>query len=58
MCYSHAGGDEHFQSDRAEWYQAFTGVPMPGVLEADLSRQNEAFDVIARRFRAYSDGRV
>ena len=46
--------DAVFQGDRAEWYKAFTGEPLTG----SLAEQNEKFDVVARRFREYSDGRV
>ena len=46
--------DIHFQNDRANWYEKFTGVS----LEGTLAEQNEAFDVVARRFRNYNDGRA
>ena len=46
--------DAVFQGDRAEWYKAFTGEPLTG----SLAEQNEKFDVVARRFRVYNDGRV
>jgi hypothetical protein len=52
--YQHALGDAHFRSDRACWYRAFTGK----ALEGSLAEQNLQFDAIARRFRAYSDGRT
>ena len=56
--------DARFRAVRAAWYKAFTGVPLPGSSEADphgqvdIAKQNDAFDVIARRFRAYTDGRA
>ena len=55
--------DPHLR-ETLSWYKAFTGVPLPGSSEADphgqvdIAKQNEAFDVIARRFRAYTDGRA
>ena len=51
--YQHANGDEQFRSERALWYRAFTGRQLTG----SLGEQNEEFDDVARRFRAYSDGR-
>ena len=51
--YRHANGEEHFRLDRARWYHTFTGKQLTG----SLGEQNEQFDDIARRFRAYSDGR-
>ena len=49
-----AAGDAAFQGDRAKWYEAFTGEPLAG----SLAEQNEKFDVVARLFREYNDGRV
>ena len=49
-----AAGDAAFQGERAEWYEAFTSNPLAG----SLAEQNEKFDVVARRFRVYNDGRV
>ena len=51
--YQHNMGDDHFRSDRARWFQAFTGTCLTG----SIDQQNAQFDAIARRFRAYSDGR-
>ena len=48
-------GDKRFQNDRAAWYEAFTGTSLGG---DTLSLQNEEFDVVARRFRNYNDGRA
>ena len=50
-----AVGDEAFQDDRATWYEAFTGTPLGG---DTLAQQNEEFDIVARRFRNYNDGRA
>ncbi|MDC0526057.1 hypothetical protein OAO87_03565 [bacterium] len=56
--------DARFRAVRAAWYKAFTGVPLAGSSEADphgqvdIAKQNDAFDLIARRFRAYTDGRA
>lgn len=47
-------GDATFRADRAAWYYRFTGLHLQGM----LVEQNEQFDVVARRFRGYSDGRV
>ena len=47
-------GDELFRKERAMWYEKFTGRSIVG---AGLQEQNELCDAIARRFRAYSDGR-
>ena len=49
-----AAGDELFRKEREVWYQAFTGRFMADV---SLQEQNELCDAIARRFRAYTDGR-
>ena len=51
--YDHGAGDIHFRSDRARWYKAFTGKALVGT----IAQQNACFDVIARRFRAFSDRR-
>ena len=48
------GEAKRFQDDRATWYEAFTGEPLAG----SLTEQNEKFDVVARRFRNYNDGRT
>ena len=48
------GEAKRFQDDRATWYEAFTGEPLAG----SLTEQNEKFDVVARRFRNYNDGRA
>ena len=37
------------------WYEHVTGEPLQGLT---LAEQWERVDVIARRFRAYSDGRA
>ena len=50
-----AEGDKSFQDDRASWYEAFTGNALRG---DTLAQQNEQFDIIARRFRDYTDGRA
>ena len=50
-----AVGDESFQADRASWYEALTGYSLRG---DTLAQQNEEFDIIARRFRDYNDGRA
>ena len=52
--YNHEAGSAHFHSDRAEWYKAFTGKPLVG----SIAEQSACFDVVARRFRKYSDGRT
>ena len=49
-----AAGDELFRKERATWYEEFTGH---SIASLDLQEQNELCDVIARRFRAYTDGR-
>lgn len=51
--YNHEAGEMHFRSDRARWYKAFTEKALVGT----IAEQNACFDVIARRFRAFSDGR-
>ena len=48
-------GDQRFRADRESWYERFTGQSITTV---SLQEQNELCDVIARRYRAYSDGRV
>ena len=47
-------GDEAFRADRAVWYEHVTGESLDGLT---LAEQWERVDVIARRFRTYSDGR-
>ena len=49
-----AVGDKMFREDREKWYARFTGH---SIAEASLQEQNELCDVIARRFREYTDGR-
>ena len=49
-----AAGDTLFRKDREDWYERFTGRC---IVDATLQEQNELCDAIARRFRAYSDGR-
>ena len=46
-----AEGDEDFRTDRTVWYE---GESLEGL---SLAEQRECVDVIARRFRAYNDGR-
>ena len=48
-------GDHRFRVDRESWYERFTGQSIAAV---SLHEQNELCDVIARRYRAYSDGRT
>ena len=48
-------GDHRFRVDRESWYERFTGQSIAAV---SLQEQNELCDVIARRYRAYSDGRT
>ena len=48
-------GDEAFRADRAVWYEHVTGESLDGLT---LGEQWECVDVIARRFRAYNDGRA
>jgi len=50
-----AAGNDLFRADREVWYERFTGR---SIAEATLTEQNELCDAIARRFRAYSDGRA
>ena len=47
-------GNEAFRADRAEWYARITGERID---DLSLSEQRELCDVLARPFRAYSDGR-
>ena len=47
-------GRAKFRSKRAAWYHQVTGACLAG----DVAEQNELFDKIARRYRAYSDGRL
>ena len=47
-------GDDEFRRDRAVWYEHVTGESLEGLC---LTEQWERVDVIARRFREYSDGR-
>ena len=48
-------GDEAFRKDRRAWYEHVTGESFEGV---SLSEQWERVDVLARGWRAYSDGRA
>ena len=48
-------GRASYHADRAEWYRNITGGQE---LEGILAEQNALFDRIARRYRAYSDGRA
>ena len=48
-------GDNKFRWDRAVWYENFTGR---SIAEVSLQEQNELCDVIARRFREYTDSRA
>ena len=50
-----AQGDERFRRDREVWYERFTGR---SIAEVSLYEQNELCDVIARRFREYTDSRA
>ena len=50
-----AAGDEAFRADRAAWYERATGDSLDG---RSLAEQRRLCDAIARRFRAYSDGRA
>ena len=52
---NNSDGDEAFRKDRAVWYEHVTGESLNGL---PLTEQWERVDVIARRFRAYSDGRA
>ena len=47
-------GDEAFRTDRADWYARITGER---IHELDVGEQQALCDVVARRFRAYGDGR-
>jgi hypothetical protein len=47
-------GREAFRQARAAWYLEATGVP----LEGSVAEQNERYDIIARRFRAYTSKNV
>ena len=47
-------GDEAFRKDRRVWYEHVTGESLQGV---SLSEQWQRVDVLARGWRAYSDGR-
>ena len=49
-----AAGDDLFRNDRAIWYEKFTGR---SIADVSLQEQNELCDAVARRFRAYTDGR-
>jgi hypothetical protein len=50
-----AQGDENFRKDRAVWYEGLTGESLDGL---SLTEQWERADVLARRWRAYGDGRT
>ena len=54
-CAQYSDGDEAFRKDRAVWYEHVTGESLDGL---PLIEQWARVDVIARRFRAYSDGRA
>ena len=47
-------GDEKFRKDRKVWYEHVTGESLEG---ASLTEQWQRVDVLARGWRAYSDGR-
>lgn len=47
-------GDEEFRKDRCVWYENVTGESLESV---SLTKQWERVDVLARAWRAYSDGR-
>ena len=47
-------GDEAFRKDRRVWYEHVTGESFEGV---SLTEQWQRVDVLARAWRAYSDGR-
>jgi hypothetical protein len=49
-----AEGRAIYHTERAEWYRNITGQELDGT----LAEQNVLFDRIARRYRAYSDGRA
>ena len=53
-------GREAFHRERREWYKLATHScehPDGIELEGSLAEQNTRYDIIARRFRTYSDGR-
>ena len=50
-----AAGDELFRKERERWYENFTGCSIAGL---SVREQSELCDAIARRFRAYTDGRA
>ena len=50
-----AAGDELFRTERAAWYDKFTGR---SIASLSVHEQNELCDAIARRFRVYTDGRA
>ena len=53
-------GREAFHCERKKWFKLATRCPEhpDGVeLEGSLAEQNTRYDIIARRFRTYSDGR-
>lgn len=53
-------GREAFQRERKKWFKLATRCPEhpDGVeLDGSLAEQNTRYDIIARRFRTYSDGR-
>ena len=50
-----AQGNDEFRIDRERWYERFTGQ---SIAEVSLQEQNELCDVIARRYRAYTDSRA
>ena len=47
-------GRKQYHKKRAEWYHNVTGHELTG----ELAEQNELFDTIARRYRAYNDDRT
>ena len=47
-------GDDRFRKDRAVWYEHVTGESLEGL---SLTEQWQRVDVLARGWRAYSDGR-
>ena len=54
-------GREVFQRERSKWYRLATRNsehPQGLELVGSLAEQNTQYDIIARRFRAYSDGRA
>ena len=48
-------GDEKFRQDRCVWFQHVTGESLEGL---SLAEQWQRVDVLARGWRAYSDGRT